>query len=77
MCLDTEKAYRWIKIEQKGMTFDHDFSHSLPLFSSLLKKGKKKRRMKSKYRDHGLRKSSIYPFTFRVQRNKKINSTNL
>jgi hypothetical protein len=24
-------------IEQKGMTFDHDFGYSLPLFSSLLK----------------------------------------
>ena len=30
-------------IEQKGMTFAHDFVHSFPLFSSLLKKGKKKR----------------------------------
>jgi hypothetical protein len=25
-------------IEQKGMTFDHDFSYSFPLFSSPLKK---------------------------------------
>ena len=25
-------------IEQKGMTFDHDFTYSFPLFSSLLKK---------------------------------------
>ena len=25
-------------IEQKGMTFDHDFAYSFPLFSSLLKK---------------------------------------
>ena len=38
-------------IEQKGMTFDHDFGYFLPLFSSLLqKRGKKKRRMKSKNR---------------------------
>ena len=26
------------KIEQKGMTFEHDFAYSFPLFSSLLKK---------------------------------------
>ena len=26
-------------IEQKGMTFDHDFGYSLVLFSSFLKKG--------------------------------------
>ena len=33
----------WIgKIEQKGMTFDHDFGYSLPK-----KRGKKKRRMAS------------------------------
>ena len=33
-------------IEQKGMTFDHDFSNCFRLFSSLLKKrGKMKRRM--------------------------------
>jgi hypothetical protein len=25
-------------MEQKGMTFDHDFSYHLPLFSSFLKK---------------------------------------
>ena len=25
-------------IEQKGVTFDHDFGYSFPLFSSLLKK---------------------------------------
>ena len=25
-------------IEQKGMTFDHDFGYSFPLFASLLKK---------------------------------------
>ena len=30
----------FIKIEQKGMTFDPDFGYSFPLFSSLLKKGK-------------------------------------
>ena len=33
------------------MTFDHDFGYSFPIFSSLLKKGKKKRRMSSKNRD--------------------------
>ena len=34
-------------IEMKGMTFDHDFGYSFPLFSSLLKNtGKKKRRKK-------------------------------
>ena len=27
-----------VKIDQKGMTFDHDFGYSLSLFSSLLKK---------------------------------------
>jgi len=27
-------------IEQKGMTFDHDFGYSFPLFSALLKKRK-------------------------------------
>ena len=38
-------------IEQKSMTFDHDFCYSFPLFSPLLKKrGKKKRRMNSKNR---------------------------
>ena len=30
-------------IEQKGMTQNHGFIHSLPLFSSLIKKGKKRR----------------------------------
>ena len=30
------KSMTWIK--QKGMTFDHDFGYSFPLFSSLLKK---------------------------------------
>ena len=40
------------KIEQKGMTFDHNFGYSFPLFSSLLKKrGNKKRRMNRKIRD--------------------------
>ena len=38
-----------MKIEQKGMTWNHDFGYSFPLFSSLLKKrGKKKRRIISK-----------------------------
>ena len=31
------------RIEQKGMTFEHDFGYSFPLLSSLLKKGKKKK----------------------------------
>ena len=32
------------RIEQKGMTFDHDFCYSLPLFYSLLKKeGRRKK----------------------------------
>ena len=40
-----------LKIEQKGITFDHDFDYSFPLFSSLLKKsGKKKRRMNKQSR---------------------------
>ena len=30
-------------IEQKGMTFDHDFGYSFPLFSSLLKKGEEEK----------------------------------
>ena len=30
------------------MTFDHDYGCSFPLFSSVLKKGKKKRRMNNK-----------------------------
>ena len=39
-------------IEQKGMTFDHDFVNSFSIFSSLLKKrGKEKRIMNSKNRD--------------------------
>ena len=36
-------------IEQKGMTFDHDFDCLFPLFSSLLEnRGKKKRKINSK-----------------------------
>ena len=36
-------------IEQKGITFDHDFSYSFPLFSSLLKKeGREKKNQVSK-----------------------------
>ena len=42
------------KIEQKGMTFNHDFGYSFTLFSSLLKGGKKKRRMNSKNRDQNV-----------------------
>ena len=34
-----------LEIEQKGMTLDYDFCYSFPFFYSLLKKGKKKRRM--------------------------------
>ena len=30
-------------IEQKGITFDHDFSYSFLLFSSLLKKGEEEK----------------------------------
>ena len=45
------KHFRYNKIEQKGMTFDHDFGYYCPLFSSLLKKGKKKRRMNTKNHD--------------------------
>jgi hypothetical protein len=34
-------------IEQKGITFDHDFGHSFPLFSSRLKEeGRRKRELK-------------------------------
>ena len=33
------------RIEQKCMTFDHDFGYSFPLFSSLLKNRDEKRRM--------------------------------
>jgi hypothetical protein len=37
----------WIK--QKGMTFDHDFGHSFPLFSSLLNnEGRRKENKSSK-----------------------------
>ena len=32
----------WKKIEQKGMSFDHDFGYSFALFSSLVKKRGKK-----------------------------------
>ena len=39
------------RIEQKGMTFEHDFGYSFHLFSSLLKKERRKRRMNSKVRD--------------------------
>ena len=38
-------------IEQKGITFDHDFGYSLPLFSSLLKKREEEKKMKSKNHD--------------------------
>jgi hypothetical protein len=31
------------RIEQKGMTFDHDFGYSFPLFSSLIKKDKRRK----------------------------------
>ena len=30
--------YIWTWIEQKGMTFDHYFGYSFPLYSSLLRK---------------------------------------
>ena len=36
--------------EQKGMAFDHNFGYYFTLFSSLLKKGKKKRTMNIKNR---------------------------
>ena len=40
------------RIEQKGMTLDHDFGYSIPVFSFLLKKiEKKKRRMNNKNYD--------------------------
>ena len=45
------KHFRYNKIEQKGMTFDNDFRYYCPLFSFLLKKGKKKRRMNTKNHD--------------------------
>ena len=32
-----------LKIEQKGMTFDHDFGYSLPLLSSLLEKEERRK----------------------------------
>ena len=32
-----------ISIEQKGMTFDHDYNYSSPLFSSLLKKEERRK----------------------------------
>ena len=31
----------YFEIEQKGMTFDHDFSYSFPLFYSLLREEEK------------------------------------
>ena len=48
-----EYLYKYIlysaKIEQKGMTFDHDFSYSFPLFSFLLKKeGRRKKELLAK-----------------------------
>ena len=33
----------FFRIEQKRMTFNHDFGYSLPLFSSLLKKMKRRK----------------------------------
>ena len=42
--IDPDLCYRLpIPIEQKGMTFDHDFSYSFPLWSSLIKKGRRNR----------------------------------
>ena len=39
-----------LRIEKKGMTFDHDFGNSLPLFSFLFKK-ERRRKGKCKNRD--------------------------
>ena len=59
-----------LMIEQKGMTFDHNFGYSFPLFSSLLKKrGQKKRRMVSKNQELCLSARSpltAYLWTFSV-----------
>jgi hypothetical protein len=50
-------------IEQKGMTFDHDFGYSFPLFLFPPKKrGKKKRRMYSTNREQKLKSSKALMF---------------
>ena len=42
-CMYTLYYITYFTIEQKGMTFDHDFGYSLPLFSSLLKKKERRK----------------------------------
>ena len=62
------------KIEQKGMTFDHDFGYSYPLFTSLLKnREKKKRKMNSKKRDQ---KSCLSVRKNREKKKWRMNSKN-
>ena len=60
--------------QQEGMTFGHDFGYSFPL--SLLKRGKKKRRMNRKYRDQksclSAQSTKIYIFF----RNREKNARN-
>ena len=47
----------------EGMTFDHDFGYSFPLFLFPPKKrGKKKRKMNSKNRDQKLKSSKALMF---------------
>ena len=43
MQLEREISKHFGMIEQKCMTFDHDFGYSFPFISSLLKKGRKKK----------------------------------
>ena len=47
----------FIGIEQKGMTFDHEFGYSFPLFSSLLKK-----RKEEKEEEKQKSRSKVMPF---------------
>ena len=49
-----------VKIEQKGMTFDHDIGYSFPNFSSLLKK------QREEEKENELAKSVIKTHAFQL-----------
>ena len=41
--INSKNGGKLFRIEQKGITFDHDFGYSFPHFSSLLKKDERKK----------------------------------
>ena len=41
--INSKNGGKLFRIEQKGMTFDHDFGYSFPPFSSLLKKEERRK----------------------------------